>query len=113
MADPTVSPSRSAIPPPDRHVRAASVRQTHVLSHWTLQIRVFRRPVAAATLGGDYSSVDFSRLNHNAGVGLTGDVDSNGPQLPVSDGGFTIVLLGGALFGLEAVRRSVLGTMRR
>jgi hypothetical protein len=38
-------------------------------------------------------------------AGLTGPVDANGPNVP--DGGMTLMLLGGALFGLETLRRRI------
>jgi hypothetical protein len=37
--------------------------------------------------------------------GLTGPVDVSGPSVP--DGGMTLMLLGGALVGLEGLRRRV------
>jgi VPDSG-CTERM motif len=44
-------------------------------------------------------------LGQTGGTGLTGPVDVSVP--PVPDGGTTLVLLGGALFGLETLRRKI------
>jgi hypothetical protein len=45
-------------------------------------------------------------LGQTGGTGLTGPVDvSKSPSVP--DGGMTVMLLGGALVGLEALRRRV------
>ena len=48
---------------------------------------------------GQYFAVDI------LGQGVTGAVDASGPTTTVPDGGMTLMLLGGALVGLESLRR--------
>lgn len=55
--------------------------------------------------GGYYFAADVVGLTGRAGRGLTGNVASKGPGVPVPDGGATFLLLGGALFGLAPLRR--------
>jgi hypothetical protein len=51
--------------------------------------------------GTNYFAVDL------LGQGNTGAVDASVPHVSVPDGGMTLMLLGGALLGLEALRRRV------